>query len=133
MPTVSGVIVLYDSDCGFCRWTLEWALARDSGHALEPHPIQSAKGGELLSDLDPEARMREAHVVHDDGRRESGGAAMRAVLDALPSARRLAWLARLSPRATDASYRFVARHRGAFGRLVRLRAGSARRPGSSTG
>jgi predicted DCC family thiol-disulfide oxidoreductase YuxK len=40
------------------------------------------------------------------------------VLDVLPSARRLAWLARLSPRVTDAGYRVVARHRGFFGRLV---------------
>jgi predicted DCC family thiol-disulfide oxidoreductase YuxK len=113
------VIVLYDSDCGFCRWTLNWALARDSNHVLEPHPIQSDTGAELLSDMDPEERMRSAHVVHEDGRRESAGAAMRAVLDVLPPARRLAWLARISPRATDAAYRVVARHRGAFGRLVR--------------
>jgi predicted DCC family thiol-disulfide oxidoreductase YuxK len=125
------VIVLYDSDCGFCRWTLDWALARDRDHLLEPHPIQSAKGAELLSDLEPDERLRSAHVVHPDGRRESGGAAMRAVLDVLPSARRLAWLARLSPRATDAAYGFVARNRSFFGRLVR--GGSAPRPGSSTG
>ena len=125
--------MLYDSDCGFCRWTLDWALARDRDHVLEPHPIQSAKGAELLADLDPDERMSQAHVVHDDGRRDSGGAAMRAVLDVLPQARRLAWLARLSPRATDAGYRFVARHRGFFGKLVRLRAGSAQRPGSSAG
>jgi predicted DCC family thiol-disulfide oxidoreductase YuxK len=125
------VIVLYDSDCGFCRWTLAWALKRDRNHVLDTHPIQSDRGAELLADLDPEERMSQAHVVHDDGRRESGGAAMRAVLDVLPPARRLAWLARLSPRATDAGYRFVARHRAAFGRLVR--AGSAPRPGSSTG
>jgi predicted DCC family thiol-disulfide oxidoreductase YuxK len=113
------VIVLYDSDCGFCRWTLDWALKRDREHVLEPHPIQSARGAELLADLDPAERLRQAHVVHAYGRRESGGAAMRAVLDVLPPARRLAWLARLSPRATDAGYRFVARHRAVFGRLVR--------------
>jgi predicted DCC family thiol-disulfide oxidoreductase YuxK len=112
------VIVLFDSDCGFCRRTLDWALARDRDHLLEPHPIQSATGAELLADLDPTERLRSAHVIHDDGRRESGGAAMRAVLDVLPSARRLAWLARLSPRATDAGYRVVARHRSFFGRLV---------------
>jgi predicted DCC family thiol-disulfide oxidoreductase YuxK len=112
------VIVLFDSNCGFCRRTLDWALARDRDHLLEPHPIQSQRGAELLADLPLDERLRSVHVVHDDGRRESGGAAMRAVLDVLPSARRLAWLARLSPRASDAGYRFVARHRSLFSRLV---------------
>jgi predicted DCC family thiol-disulfide oxidoreductase YuxK len=74
--------------------------------------------------------MRSMHVVYADGRRLSGGAAASAVLDVLPSVRRLAWLAALSPRATDAAYRLVARHRGVFGRLW-PRAGSAPGPGSS--
>lgn len=129
--TVYGVIVLYDLDCGFCRWTLDWALKRDRDHVLEAHPIQSPRGDELLADLTPEERLRSAHVVHEDGRRESAGAAVRAVLEVLPSARPLAWLANLSPRATEAGYRFVANHRGFFGKLVR--GGSAPRPGSSAG
>jgi predicted DCC family thiol-disulfide oxidoreductase YuxK len=116
------VIVLYDSDCGFCRWTIAWALKRDRNHVLGVAPIQSSTGAELLADLDPAERLESAHAVHDDGRRESGGAAVRTVLEVLPSARPLAWLAGLSPRLTEAVYRLVADHRSAVSRLVPARA-----------
>jgi predicted DCC family thiol-disulfide oxidoreductase YuxK len=118
------VIVLYDDDCGFCRWTVAWALARDCRRVLTPAAILSDKGTRLLGDITPAAREASMHVVHADGRRESGGAALRAVLVALPSTRVAARLAGVFPRATDALYAFVARHRTRFARLVRV---SARR------
>jgi predicted DCC family thiol-disulfide oxidoreductase YuxK len=116
------VIILYDGECRFCRWAVAWALDRDERRAVHVAPIQSSTGARLLADIAPAERLREVHVVHDDGRRESGGTAARAVLSALPSTRRLARLADLSPRATDALYAFVADHRGQFGRLVPDRA-----------
>jgi predicted DCC family thiol-disulfide oxidoreductase YuxK len=112
------VIVLYDDDCGFCRWTVAWGLRRDARGVLEVMPIQSRVGEELLADLTPEKRLRSAHVIHADRGRESGGAAVRAVLAVLPSAGPLAWLAKLWPRATDLAYDFVAGHRCWFGHLV---------------
>jgi predicted DCC family thiol-disulfide oxidoreductase YuxK len=113
------VIVLYDGDCGFCRRSVEWALKRDRNHVLTAETIQSPTGERLLADLTPEQRLREAHVIHDDGRRESGGAAARAVLNALPSTRGLARVVSVSPGLTERGYRFVANHRGLFGRLTR--------------
>jgi predicted DCC family thiol-disulfide oxidoreductase YuxK len=107
------VIVLYDEDCGFCRWTVAWALKRDRDRALEIAPIQSAAGEQLLADLAPAERLRAAHVVNDDGRRESGGAAVREVLNALPSAHPLARLASI-----PIVYRLAARHRSRISRLV---------------
>ena len=80
------MIVLYDGDCGFCRWTVAWALKRDRNGVLEIAPIQSPTGDRLLADLPPAERLSSVHVVGDDGGRESGGAAVREVLDALPSA-----------------------------------------------
>jgi len=69
------------------------------------------------------------HVVRDDGHRDSGGAALRAVLDSLPSVRWAATLGAVWPRATDKLYAFVATHRRYAGRLVsrtaRLRADAA--------
>src|SRR4051794_215605 len=113
-------IVLYDGECGFCRWAVAWALERDRDGVLSVAPIQSPTGAQLLADLDPAERLRAVHVVHDDGRRESGGAAARAVLEA--TARPLARLAGMSPRATELVYRLVAGNRSRVSRLVPRRA-----------
>jgi DCC1-like thiol-disulfide oxidoreductase len=106
-------IVLYDGECGFCRWTVAWALERDRNGVLSVAPIQSPTGDQLLADLDPAERLRAVHVVHEDGRRESGGAAVRAVLGVLPPARRFARLA-----GAEWAYRLVAAERGRISRLV---------------
>jgi predicted DCC family thiol-disulfide oxidoreductase YuxK len=116
------VIVLYDGDCGFCRWTIAWALKRDRDNVLTVAPIQSTTGELLLADMEPTERLGSVHVVHDDAGRESGGAAVRDVLNALPAARPLARLAGISPRSTDLVYRLVAGHRGRLSRLVPERA-----------
>ena len=71
-----------------------------------------------MADLPPEERLRSAHVVYPDGRRESAGAAARAVLEALPSADALARLTGASPRATEVVYRWIADHRSLVSRLV---------------
>jgi predicted DCC family thiol-disulfide oxidoreductase YuxK len=112
------VIVFYDDDCGFCRWTLAWALVRDRRGVLTAEPIQSEAGERLLGDLSEEERVRSAHVVHDDGRRTSGGAAVRDVLAAVPAGRGLARVLGLSPRATEIAYRFVADQRTHISKLV---------------
>jgi predicted DCC family thiol-disulfide oxidoreductase YuxK len=114
---IPGVILLYDADCGLCRWGVVWVLDRDRDGLIEPLAIQSPPGQDLLHDLEPAARLSSAHVITPDGRRASGGAALQQVLEALPN-RVLARAARLSPRATDAGYRFVAAHRVRFSRLL---------------
>jgi predicted DCC family thiol-disulfide oxidoreductase YuxK len=112
------VIVLYDEDCGFCRWTIGWALERDCDRVLEVTPIQSPMGERLLAGMEPAGRLRSMHVVHADYRSESGGAAVREVLEVLPSARALAWLAGISPGLTQRAYRLIAEHRSRLSRLV---------------
>jgi predicted DCC family thiol-disulfide oxidoreductase YuxK len=116
------VIVLYDGECGFCRWTVAWALERDRNQVLTVAPIQSSTGARLLADMEPAERLRSVHVVHDDAGRESGGAAVRDVLRALPSARLLARIAGVSPRASELAYRLVAGRRREVSRLVPKRA-----------
>jgi predicted DCC family thiol-disulfide oxidoreductase YuxK len=110
------VIVLYDGNCGFCRWTVAWALKRDRDRLLTVAPIQSPTGDRLLAGVDAAERLRAVHVVHDDGRHESGGAAAQAVLRV--SARRLARLAGISPRLVELVYRLVAGNRARLSRLV---------------
>ena len=118
------VIVLYDADCGFCRWAMAWALGRDPGRALVAVPIQSPLGSQLLADLSPSVRLDAAHVVREDGTRESGGVAAAEVLGVLPPTRALGRLARRLPAPTAALYGLVAAHRHGFGRFV---GGGARR------
>lgn len=117
-PSQETVIVLYDADCGFCRWTMAWAMRRDRRHLLVAVPIQSPLGSELLVDVLPSDRLRSAHVFRDDGCRRSGGAAAADVLSALPLTRALGRLAHSLPRATALLYGVVAARRQSFGRLV---------------
>jgi predicted DCC family thiol-disulfide oxidoreductase YuxK len=112
------VIVLYDADCGFCRWAMAWVVKRDHRHVLVPVPIQSPLGCELLLDVVPSERLRWAHVVHDDGARRSGGAAAADVLSVLGPTRVLGRLAHSLPRTTALLYGVVAARRNSFGRLV---------------
>jgi predicted DCC family thiol-disulfide oxidoreductase YuxK len=112
------VIVLYDADCGFCRWAMAWAVRHDHEHLLVTVPIQSPLGSELLVDLVPGDRLRSAHVVRDDGSLRSGGAAAAEVLDVLAPTRALAPLARGLPGITNLLYGLLAARRESVGRLV---------------
>ena len=87
--------------------------------------IQGPEGIALLADLDASARMASWHLVDADGRRSSAGAAVGPLLRLLPGGRLPARVAERSPRATEAGYRWVVRHRGALGRAVTT--GAARR------
>jgi len=112
------VIVLYDLDCGFCRWTAAWIVRLDPGERLVAAPIQSPLGSELLADLPPADRLAAAHMIDDEGRRHSAGAAAAEVISALDRTHVLARVARISPRTTDRLYGAVARRRMYFGRFV---------------
>jgi predicted DCC family thiol-disulfide oxidoreductase YuxK len=112
------VTVLYDHDCGFCRWCVGRLLAWDRAGRLRPLAIQSAEGQRLLADLTPEARLATAHAVDAAGRRTSGGDALAPVATVLPGGAPLAALARRAPGLARAGYRAVAGRRWLLGRLV---------------
>jgi predicted DCC family thiol-disulfide oxidoreductase YuxK len=112
------VTVLYDHDCGFCRWSVGRLLAWDRAGRLRALAIQSAEGERLLGDLTPEQRLATAHAVDAAGRRTSGGDALVPVAAALPGGAPLAALARRAPALARAGYRAVAGRRSLFGRLV---------------
>jgi predicted DCC family thiol-disulfide oxidoreductase YuxK len=111
-------VVLYDGDCGFCRWIVARLLGWDRVGNLRPLAIQSAAGGALLETLDADARLASWHFVSPEGCLYSGGAAAAPLMRSLPGGRPLAFLAGLSPRATDALYRSVADNRTAPGRFL---------------
>ena len=104
-------IVLYDRDCGFCRWSLAKLLRWDRRRqTLRPVALQDPEGAGFSTDS--------WHLVTDDGEVFSGGAAFEPLMRLLPGGRPFAALARAFPGLTERGYRFVARHRGGLGRFL---------------
>jgi predicted DCC family thiol-disulfide oxidoreductase YuxK len=112
------VTVLYDRDCGFCRWSIGRLLAWDRAQRLRPVAIQSAEGQRLLADLTPERRLASAHAIDAAGRLASGGDAIAPIAAVLPGGGPLAALGRRAPALARAGYRAVAGRRSAFGKLI---------------
>jgi len=110
--------VIYDPECGFCRWSLALLLRADRGRRLRPLPLGSERADALLADLDPEQRAASWHLVAPNGRRTSAGAALPRVLELLPSGSVAAAVFERFPGATERGYRWVATHRSRLGRLV---------------
>jgi predicted DCC family thiol-disulfide oxidoreductase YuxK len=110
--------VLYDGDCGFCKWLLAGLLRWDSGATLRPLALQSPRAGELLADLAPAHRMGSWHLVSPAGERWSGGAAVSQLLGLLPRGRAPAAAFARFPGLTDRAYRWVAEHRTELSKAV---------------
>ena len=112
-------MVLYDADCGFCRWSLERVKRWDRFESLDYLPIQSAEGDRLLAEVPIGLRLDSWHLVEPDGTVFSAGSAFPPLLRRLPRGRRLARLSELMPGVSGAGYRLVAANRGRLGGLVR--------------
>jgi predicted DCC family thiol-disulfide oxidoreductase YuxK len=115
------ITVLYDRDCGFCRWSLAKILGWDRARRLRPRPIQGEEGQRLLTSIAEERRLRSWHVVHPDGRIESTAPALATVLDTLPGGAPMAKLTRAFPRAAHRAYMLVAANRSALGKPITKR------------
>lgn len=125
--------LLYDGDCGFCRWSADGILAWDRHRRLRPVALQDPEADRLLAGMDPERKMASWHLVTPEGRILSAGAAIPELLRLLPGGGPLAAIAGLAPRVTDAAYRLVSDHRDRLAELVGRRRRSVdpkrRRPG----
>jgi predicted DCC family thiol-disulfide oxidoreductase YuxK len=117
-------VILYDRDCGFCRWALSKVLAWDRSGRLRPVALQDPEADALLGGMPEEKRMASWHLAKE-GELRSGGAAFGPLLRGLPGGRPLARLAEAAPGATDRAYRLVAGNRDKLG--PRLTAGAKRR------
>ena len=109
------VTVLYDDDCGFCRWSADAIRRWDSRGRLAFASIQGERGNELLRSVPVELRLASMHAVSPDGRVWSGGDAVRVILDVVPGGSVLAKMAATFPDTTDALYRLAARNRERLG------------------
>jgi predicted DCC family thiol-disulfide oxidoreductase YuxK len=110
--------VLYDADCGFCRWSLGRVLVLDRRRSLRPVALGTPEADALLADMAPDERAASWHLVSPGGRRWSAGEAAPPLLRLLPGGRAPAALIARFPRLTERGYRWVAGHRSWFGKLV---------------
>jgi predicted DCC family thiol-disulfide oxidoreductase YuxK len=124
--------VLYDEDCGFCKWSLDKILAWDRGHKLRPVPIQSEEGQRLLASVPEEMRLDSWHIVGPSGEVRSAGSGAAPLFDLLPAGKPLAATARTFPGVTERAYRAVAGNRDRLARLLRVDASCSVRRGQSS-
>lgn len=122
-------MLLFDADCGFCRWSARHVLAWDHRGRVRATTIQSDEGESLLAGMPFEKRRESWHLVTPAGRVLSAGAAAPELADLLPGGRPLAYLFGTFPRATERAYRWVASHRGPLARLLRIDLERERRRG----
>jgi predicted DCC family thiol-disulfide oxidoreductase YuxK len=115
---VGAAVLLFDSECGFCRRAVDKVLAWDRRGRLRTVALQSAEADTLLPGLEHETKMASWHLVTPDGRVHSAGAAAVPLLRLLPGGRAPAALLARFPRVTNRAYRLVARNRDRFGRLA---------------
>ena len=100
--------LLYDADCGVCKFLVARILDWDRAHRLHPLKLQDPRAAELLPGLTPEERMRSFHLVEPDGTVHSAEAGLAKLSDYLPGL----------PRFLGRGYWLVAGNRTKLGKLV---------------
>ena len=112
------LVILYDEDCGFCKWSLNKILAWDRGGRLRPVAIQSDEGQDLLADVPASKRLESWHLILPSGEIRSAGAAAAPLVEQLPGGSPLAWAFRRLPGPTERGYRWVANNRDRLARRL---------------
>ena len=110
--------VVYDGDCGFCKWLLATLLRWDRAARLRPIALQRPEADDLLQELPPAERMASWHLISPTGERCSAGDAVAPLLRLLPAGRLPAAGFARFPRLTDRGYRWVAEHRSQLSKWV---------------
>jgi predicted DCC family thiol-disulfide oxidoreductase YuxK len=110
--------ILYDADCGFCRWSLAQVLRLDRRRRLRPVALQAPEAAALLEGKSHEERMASWHLVLPDGQVLSGGDAFAPLLRLVPAGAPLARMLEAFPALARAGYRAVAGRRSWLGRRI---------------
>ena len=110
--------VLYDTDCGFCRWSVAALLRLDSRGLLEPVAIQSARGETLLAGIPEHLRLASAHCCTPDLKVLSGGDAAAPIAERFAWGKPIVWLAASAPGLMRFGYEAVSSRRSTFGRWI---------------
>ena len=115
---IEAASILYDADCGFCRWSLAQLLCLDRHSRLRPVSLQDPEADILLSGMTHEQRMASWHLVDEAGRVHSGGEAFSPLVRLIAGWDRFARVLAAFPSLSDLAYRTVARRRSWLGRLI---------------
>jgi predicted DCC family thiol-disulfide oxidoreductase YuxK len=115
---MSQMTLIYDRDCGFCRWSLGKVLAWDRRRAVRPVALGTPEADRLLADVPAAARAKSWHLVDEDGTLHSAGAGFEPLFRLLPGGAPFAAVAARFPRATESGYRFVSGNRSIWGKFV---------------
>ena len=110
-------MLIYDRDCGFCRWCLGKVLAWDRRRAVRPVALGTEEANGLLGDMPRADQFSSWHLVDDEGV-HSAGAGFPPLLRLLPGGRPFAAVAARFPGATERGYRFVSGNRSLWGKVV---------------
>ncbi len=110
--------LLYDGECGFCRWVLGAILRWDRHRRIRPVALQDALAAELLPGMSEEDRFSSFHLGDRDGEILSGGRALPALVAELPRGRRIGALLDALQPGTDLGYRLVSANRSRIGPLI---------------
>jgi predicted DCC family thiol-disulfide oxidoreductase YuxK len=121
------LVLVYDDDCGFCKWSVARTLAWDRRRRLRPVGLSTPEADRLLVGMSEQEREDSYHVVDLDGTVRSAGAGAPVVLAQLPGGRPLAALATARPGLAEWVYRAISGRRTPLGRLVTAGAGARAR------
>ena len=116
---MSRAAILYDADCGFCKWSLGLFLRWDRRGRLRPVALQDPEADQLLGAMDADTKMASWNLVTSDGAVHSAGRGVAPLMRLLPGGRPFAAAAHAMPRLTDRGYALIAGHRTPLGRLLR--------------
>ena len=112
--------LVYDDDCGLCRWILGIILRWDRARRLRAVALSSPEAKELLSFMNEDERVASWHLVKPTGEVSSAGAAVAPLMRILPWGTPLAMLAEAFPGTTARIYDWIARHRHTLGARLGL-------------
>lgn len=116
---LADTLVLYDGDCGFCRWSVSVALRFDRHARLRPMPLQTpgVLDAHGIAQQDAEKAL---HVVTPEGQVVRAGWALWAIVRELPwwRAVRVLWYIPRFAALADWGYYRVADNRDRLGRYL---------------
>jgi predicted DCC family thiol-disulfide oxidoreductase YuxK len=115
---MSRVTLIYDRDCGFCRWCLGKVLAWDRRRALRPVPLGTPEANRLLEGTPAAERPTSWHLVDGGSAVHSAGAGFEPLFRLLPGGDPFAAIAARFPGVTERAYRFVSGNRSIWGKFV---------------